>query len=393
MHSHVMRIVLAPDSFKGSLTAPEVCAALARGLRRAIPDADILLRPMADGGEGTLDAVLAAAPEGARREIARVTGAGGQPLDAAYGLLARDGATTAVLEVAQIVGLTDAVATRVPVRDRSTRGLGELVRLLLDRGVRRFMIGLGGSSTNDGGSGLLAALGAELISDTGVPVAATPNGLASLARIATTGFDARIAECDIRIMSDVNNPLTGALGATAIFGPQKGVQASEVATIDATIDTFARLAQPAFGREVADRPGAGAAGGLGFALQLLGATMQSGAEVMAELIGLDAALDGADWAITGEGRSDRQTLLAKAPFVVAARAAARGVPVTLVSGGVDAGALPELSAHFAGCFGLPDAPMALADCITQASTLLEARAAALGHLVAAQRKARAPAVK
>lgn len=385
-----MRIVLAPDSFKGSLPAPEVCAALARGLARAIPGAKIVMRPMADGGEGTLDAVLASAPAGARRETARVTGAGGAPVDAAFGVLRHDGADTAVIEVAQVVGITDAAAMRVPVRNRSTRGLGELLRLLLDRGIRRFMVGLGGSSTNDGGSGLLAALGAEFIGDTGAPVAPTPDGLARLARIATTGFDARVAQSDIRIMSDVNNPLNGTLGATAIFGPQKGVTAADVATIDATLATFARFAEGAFGRAVADRPGAGAAGGLGFALQLVGGTMQSGAEVMCDLVGLDAALAQADWVITGEGRSDRQTLLAKAPFVVARRAAAQGVPVTLVSGGVDPAALEALGAHFAGCFGLPDGPLDLAACIADAASLLEARAASLGRLVAAHRSRKTP---
>lgn len=384
------RIVLAPDSFKGSLSAPEVCAALARGLTRAWPGVEIVSRPMADGGEGTLDAVLAASPAGARRESATVTGAGGAPVAAAYGLLSHDGVDTAVIEVAQVVGITDAGAMRVPVRDRSTRGLGELVRLLLDRGVRRFMVGLGGSSTNDGGSGLLAALGADLVSDTGAPAAATPAGLASLAHIATTGFDPRLAGCEFRIMSDVNNPLTGALGATAIFGPQKGVQPDEVDTFDQRLGQFARLAQAAFGREVADRPGAGAAGGLGFALQLIGGTMQSGAEVVADLIGLDAALAGATWAITGEGRSDRQTLLAKAPFVVAQRAAARGVPVSLVSGAVDAAALPDLERHFAGCFGLPNGPMDLAACIADAAVLLEARGASLGHLLASASHHRAP---
>ena len=383
-----MRIVVAPDSFKGSLTAPQVCAALARGLRQAIPDASIAACPMADGGEGTLEAVLAAAPAGARRETARVTGAGGAPIDAAYGLLIQDGATTAVIEVAQVVGITDREALRVPVRSRTTRGLGELLRRLVDRGIRRFLVGLGGSSTNDGGSGLLAALGADLLDEQGRSIAATPDGLAALDRIATTGFDARIAQCDIRILSDVNNPLTGTLGATAVFGPQKGVQADEVAELDATLGAFARIAQAAFGRDVAHLPGAGAAGGLGFAFRLVGATMQSGAEVVAGLVGLDAALADADWALTGEGRSDRQTLLAKAPFVVAGHAARHGVPVTLVSGAIDHGALDALGAHFAGCFGLADGPMDLAASIANAETLLAARAANLGRLVLAHAVAR-----
>jgi len=389
----MLRIVLAPDSFKGSLSAPDICAALGRGLTRASPHIEIVARPMADGGEGTLDAVLAASPAGARRETARVAGAGGETVEAAFGLVTYEGAQTAVIEVAQVVGITDAAAMRVSVHDRSTRGLGELIRLLLDRGIRRFMVGLGGSSTNDGGSGLLAGLGAELESDTGAAAAATPRGLASLARIAVTGLDPRLPECDFRIMSDVNNPLNGALGATAIFGPQKGVRADEIAALDDTLTAYAALAEATLGRKVADKPGAGAAGGLGFAFQLLGGTMHSGAQVVADLIGLDAALAEADWAITGEGRSDRSTLLAKAPFVVAQRAATRGVPVTLVSGSVDPQALPELAPHFAGCFGLPDAPMDLATCIAQAPALVEARGWALGRMLEARRGRLAGAVE
>lgn len=376
-----MRIVLAPDSFKGSLSAPEVCAALARGILRELPAAVVLQRPMADGGEGSLDAVLAAVGTAGRRRTAQVTGAGGAPTTAAYGLVERGDGPTAVIEVAQVVGITDADGMAVPVARRSTRGVGELVRLLLDAGVRRFMVGLGGSSTNDGGSGMLAALGLALTDTAGAPVAPTPATLGATHRVDAAALDPRIAQCDVRIMSDVNNPLAGERGATAIFGPQKGVPAEAVATFDAALAHFAALAEAAVGRQVADRPGAGAAGGLGFALQLVGGRFASGAQVVADLVGLDAALDGADWAITGEGRSDRQTLLAKAPFVVAGRAAARGVPVTLVSGAVDASSLAELAPHFAGCFGLPDAPMSLDACIAGAATLLEARAGQLARLI------------
>jgi glycerate kinase len=374
-----MRIVLAPDSFKGSLDAPAVCDALARGLAHALPDAQILARPMADGGEGTLDAILRVAGE---RHRAKVSGAAGDTLDAHYGLVDRPEGRTAVVEVAQVVGITDPEGMRVDVSSRSTTGVGELVAQLLDAGVRRFMVGLGGSSTNDGGSGLIAALGARLLDASGASVAATPAGLARIARVDVSRLDPRLASCDFAIMSDVNNPLTGAMGATAIFGPQKGVRQDEISTFDASLARFAALAESAFGRRVADKPAAGAAGGLGFALQLLGGNVRSGAEVVAELIGLDAALDGADWAITGEGRSDRQTLLSKAPFIVARHARARGVPVTLVSGAVDTDALPELGRHFDGCFALPNGPMTLEACIAGAAALLEARGAQIGRLAA-----------
>jgi glycerate 2-kinase len=382
----MLRIVLAPDSFKGSLAAPDVCAALARGIARAVPDAQVHARPMADGGEGTLDAVLAAVGANGQRLERDVPGADGAPVRAAYGIIAMPEGPTAVIEVAQVVGITDARAMATPVADRSTRGVGELVATLLDRGVRRFMIGLGGSSTNDGGSGALAALGVALLDADGRTLPATPRALARLASVDAARLDPRLAQSEVRIMSDVNNPLTGTLGATAVFGPQKGVTADTVAALDATLGRFAALAERAVGREVAQAPGAGAAGGLGFALQLVGGSFASGAEVVAGLIGLDAALADADWAITGEGRSDRQTLLAKAPYVVALHAAAHAVPVTLISGAVDAAALPELAAHFAGCFGLPSGPATLADCIGDAVALLEARAEQAARVFAAGRR-------
>ena len=184
---------------------------------------------------------------------------------------------------------------------------------------------------------------------------------------------------------DVNNPLCGERGATAVFGPQKGVRPGDVATIDATLSRYAALVEGAVGRRVAEKPGAGAAGGLGFALQLAGASFRSGAEVVADLIGLDRALLGATWAFSGEGRSDRQTLLRKAPFVVAERARAAGVPITLLSGAVDAAALPELSKVFSGCFALPSGPMSLADCMAGADALLADRAEQIARTLAAAR--------
>jgi len=381
----MLRIVLAPDSFKGSLGAPSVCVALARGIVRALPDAQIRARPMADGGEGTLDTVLAAVGAAGKRLARDVAGADGAPVRAAYGVIDSGEGPTAVIEVAQVVGITDARAMSAPVADRSTRGVGELVVALLDAGVRRFMIGLGGSSTNDGGSGLLAALGVALLDASGRELPAMPRALARLARVDAARLDPRIAQSELRIMSDVDNPLTGALGATAVFGPQKGVAPGDVDALDATLGRYAALAERALGRDVARHPGAGAAGGLGFALQLLGGKFASGAEVVAGLIGLDAALADADWAITGEGRSDRQTLLAKAPFVVARHAAAHGIPVTLISGAVDAAALADLAAHFAGCFALPNGPATLADCIRDAAFLLEARAEQAARVFAAGR--------
>ncbi len=259
----MLRIVIAPDSFKGSLSAPEVCAAIARGLVRSIPDVDVRPCPMADGGEGTLDAVLAAVGGAGRRRTMRVHGAGDALLDASFGLIEQPPRLTAIIEVAQIVGITDPQAMAVPVELRSSRGVGELIVALLDGGVRRFMVGLGGSSTNDGGSGLLAALGLRLVDAAGREVPGTPAGLAALARIDGAGLDPRLADAEFIIMSDVDNPLAGARGATAVFGPQKGVGADRIATFDASISRFAALAEATLHRHCAEKPGAGAAGGAG----------------------------------------------------------------------------------------------------------------------------------
>lgn len=378
-------VVLAPDSFKGSLAATDACAAMAAGLRRVWPHVDVRLRPMADGGEGTLDAVLAAVGDAGTRSHLRVRGAGEEPVSAAWGLVTQQQARVAVIESAQVVGILDASGMRVPVTARSTRGVGELIRAVLDSGIRRFMIGLGGSSTNDGGAGLLAVLGLKLLDAQGASVAPTPAGLVALSSVDAASLDPRLREIDVTIMSDVSNPLCGPRGATAIFGSQKGVAERERDDIDRTLGRFAALAEAALGVSVAERPGAGAAGGLGFALQLIGGRFASGARVVADLIGLDEALRDADWAITGEGRSDAQTLLGKAPFVVAEAAARAGVPASLLSGALDAKALPDLGAHFAGCFALPDAPMTLADCIANAAPALADRAEQMARLFHAAR--------
>ncbi len=373
-------VVLAPDSFKGSLSASDAAAAIAEGLRRVWPDADLRLCPMADGGEGTLDAVLSC---GGQRLTARISDVSGKPLAVAYGLIGEP--VTAVLEVAQVVGLTDPAVAAIDVDHRTTLGVGEIIRNRLDAGVRSFMIGLGGSSTNDGGAGLLAALGLSLTDARGCAIEPTPAGLAALAAVDADGLDPRLADARIIVMSDVNNPLTGERGATAIFGPQKGVRRERIAEVDRRIANFASLTERALDRRAQDKPGAGAAGGLGFALQLIGGEMRSGAEVVADLIGLDAALDGADWAITGEGRSDAQTALGKTPLIVAARAAARQIPATLISGSIDRSALPELSRHFAGCFSLPSGPASLEQCLDGAAALLADRAAQLALLFDAAR--------
>lgn len=362
-----MVVVIAPDSFKGSLSALAAARAMAQGVRRVWPDAVIRLLPMADGGEGTLDAVLTAV--GGQRLAAEVTGAHHRPLRAEYALLA-DG--TALIEVAQVVGLTLPGVREVAVEKRTTRGIGELIRSCLDQGVRRLWIGLGGSATNDGGAGLLEALGVRLLDRDGRGVEATLNGLSAFHRIDFSGLDPRLAGCDIRLLTDVANPLCGAQGATAVFGPQKGVPADEMARFDARLVHFAAAGDRWLGRLLSVQSGTGAAGGLGYALQLLGGHYQSGAEAMCRLLGQDAALHGADWAITGEGRSDSQTLQGKAPWVVAQHARRCGVAVSLIAG--DIAQRQELEKVFDGCYALVGEGVEVDRAMREAAVLLADRA-------------------
>jgi glycerate kinase len=258
--------------------------------------------------------------------------------------------------------------------------MGEAIRALLDAGVRRFFVALGGSSTNDGGAGLLVGLGLRLFDAHDNELDATPEQLTRLTKVDVSQLDARLADTSFVGMSDVDNPLTGEHGATAVFGPQKGVRPEQVASIDATLGRFADLLETALGRNARHQPGAGAAGGLGFALHMLGAHFEPGAETVARQIGLDAALEGADWLITGEGRSDVQTLHGKAPFIACRHAQAAGIPATLLSGAVDSTALPRLAEHFAGCFSPAPGPITLEVAIRDAARLLADQAEQLTRL-------------
>lgn len=367
-------VVIAPDSFKGSLGAEQVAQAIASGVARARPDVIVRICPMADGGEGTLDAMLTG---GGERRVLSVRGAAGPMREAATGLT---GDGSAIVETAEIVGITDPVGMGVPVEARSSRGMGEAIRALLDLGVRRFFVALGGSSTNDGGAGLLAGLGMKLFDAQGEELEPTPEQLARLARVDVSQLDARLADTTFVGMSDVDNPLTGEHGATAIFGPQKGVKPEQITSVDAALARFADLLEPALQRTARNLPGAGAAGGLGFALHMLGAQFEPGAETVARQIGLDVALEGADWLITGEGRSDVQTLHGKAPFIACAHARALGVPATLLSGAVDSSALPRLAEHFSGCFSPAPGPITLEVAIRDAAQLLANEAEQLTRL-------------
>lgn len=373
-----MRCVLAPDSFKGSLAAAEVAAAIGRGLQRVLPDIVLDICPMADGGEGTLLA-LASAGCGQLR-TATVHDAEGRLRPVQW----LQGAELAVLEVAQVVGLPDVGASLLA--ERHSGGVGELLRQMLDAGCRRIAVALGGSSTNDGGAGLLAALGGRWLAADGSQLPPLPASWPPAVYFDESGLDPRLAGVQLEVWSDVGNPLCGPQGASAVFGPQKGLLAQDLPRFDAALQSLACALlrqKPGLPPQVA---GGGAAGGMGFALQWLGARQQSGAVALAAANGLAAHIATADWVITGEGRSDSQTLHGKAPALVAQLARAHGVAVSLLSGAVEGSA--ALSEAFDGCFSLCPGPASLADAMQQAAPWLEQVAEQMLRLrLAARRQA------
>ncbi len=377
-----MKVVIAPDSFKESLSAAEVASAIAAGLREVWPHAELLCRPMADGGEGTVDALLAAT--GGEYRESRVRGPLGAPLLAHWGWL--PGERCALIEMAAASGLQ-----RVPPAERDvlracSHGTGELIRAALDAGAVRIVLGLGGSATNDGGSGMLRALGVHLEDAAGRPLPPGGAALAQLARIDASGLDPRLAGVAVEVACDVDNPLCGPRGASAVFGPQKGADAAQVAQLDAALARFADCCATELGRDERERPGSGAAGGMGFAARtFLQASFRPGIELVAEVAGLEAALAGADLAITGEGRLDRQTLHGKTPLGVAALARRHGVPVVALAGSLGDGYQALYRHGIAAAFSLVPGPLDLAEALAEAPRLLRERAADLARLWQAAR--------
>jgi glycerate kinase len=371
-----MKIVIAPDSFKESLSAPDVAAAIARGWQRVFPRAEILLRPMADGGEGTVDAVLAAT--GGQRRECTVRGPLGEPVQAHWGWL---GEGTAVLEMAAASGLHWVPRERRDATITSSYGTGELIRAALDAGARRIILGLGGSATNDGGCGLLQALGVRFLDahDRELP----PGGaaLARLARIDIGAMDSRLLQARVEIAADVDNPLCGPRGASHVFGPQKGASPQQVEVLDAALGRYASVVAATLGEDHSQLPGVGAAGGLGFAAKaFLHASFRPGIELVAELSGLAEAVQGADLVITGEGRLDSQSLHGKAPVGVARIARAAGVPVIALAGSLGEGYQAVYEAGIEAAFSLTSGPQSLEQAMSGAAAELQARACDLARL-------------
>ncbi|MDP8974769.1 MAG: glycerate kinase [Actinomycetota bacterium] len=331
-----LKVVVAPDSFKESLPAQEVAEALAAGLGRVWPEAHIELLPLSDGGEGWVQNMVSAA--GGSFVDVSVRGPIEEEVEARYGLIeGTEGVTTAVIEMATASGLGLVSEDRRDPRRATTYGTGELIRDAIDRGARRLLVGIGGSATNDGGAGMACALGARFTDASGKELSSGGVALADLESVDLSGLDGRLAEVEIIVASDVENPLLGDDGASAVYGPQKGADADAVRELDGALCRFADVVEDAVGREFRDRPGAGAAGGLGFGLMAFcGAELQPGVELVLDTLGADGVLDGAALALTAEGLLDSQTLSGKVPVGVARRAKRRGVPVVAVGGAVEA---------------------------------------------------------
>ena len=371
-----MKLVIAPDSFKESLSALAVASAIARGWRTVYPDADIRICPMADGGEGTVDAVLAAR-DGERRELT-VCGPLGQPVRAHWGWL-QD--SQAVIEMAAASGLHWVEPAQRDACITTSYGTGEMILAALDAGARRITLGIGGSATNDGGAGVLQALGVRFLDAANEPLTAGGAALINLQRIELDGLDPRLAEVEILVAADVDNPLCGPQGASHVFGPQKGATPQQVEQLDRALGHFADIMAATLGEDHREVPGVGAAGGLGFAARaILGATFRPGIEMVAELSGLAAAMQGADLVITGEGRLDHQSLHGKTPVGVARVAKAAGVPVIALAGSLGDGYQRVYEAGIEAAFSLAPGPVSLEQAMADADCLLQSRAADIARL-------------
>lgn len=364
-----MKIIIAPDSFKGSLTARQAADAIERGVRRVTLDADIISISMADGGEGTVRALVDAT--GGRLIPAHVTGPLGEPVAATYGILG-DG-TTAVIEMAEAAGLHLVGVTPDPLR-ATTRGVGELILDALDHGAERIIVGLGGSATNDGGAGMAQALGVRLFDADGRDLSGGGAALADLTRIDCAGLDPCVVRTPIVLASDVTNPLTGPNGASAVFGPQKGATPAMVEQLDRALGHYAEVIRRDVGRSVSAIPGAGAAGGLGAGfLAFTDATMRSGVDLVIETVGLKEWAVGADLCFTGEGRIDGQTQYGKTPMGVA-RAVHEAAPachVIALAGSIGEDAEQLNALGFTAMFGIQPGAVSLQEALAGASRNLE----------------------
>ncbi len=378
-----MRIVLAPNAFKGCLTASEAVAAMASGVTRVVPDAEVIQVPVADGGDGLVD-VAVEALRGESRTVP-VTGPRGDPVEAAFCHV--PGLNLAAVEMALASGLALLSQDRRDPLKTTTFGTGEVIAAALDLGVRRIAVGIGGSATNDGGIGMASALGVRFLDESGEAVEPVGGSLGHIQHIDMTGLDTRINDVEFDAVCDVDNPLCGPKGAAAVYGPQKGAGPEQVKMLDAGLANLADVIQSDLGIDIRELPGAGAAGGLGAGLKaFLGAELRRGVDVVLDLVELEAKLEGADLAVTGEGQIDFQSVFGKAPAGVGATAKRKNVPCVAIAGsiGEDLGDLHDTGID--AVFALANAPMTLEASMENAHVLMaNATEQAVRLFVAARR--------
>ena len=374
-----MKIIIAPDSFKESLSSLQVAEQIEAGFREIFPQAQLLTFPLADGGEGTVEALTAAT--GGTRVPVEVTGPLGERVPSFYGMTGDR--RTAIIEMAAASGLALVPPQRRNPMKTTSFGTGELIGHALDAGVRTLIIGIGGSATNDAGAGMLQALGVRLMGKDGREIGFGGEALGELQRIDGDGLDPRLKECSIQVACDVDNPLTGSRGASAIFAPQKGATSEMVIRLEENLARFARIVARDRHRQIAQAPGAGAAGGMGGALlAFLDAALRPGIEIVIDALALEEHMKGADLVVTGEGRLDQQTLGGKAPFGITRLAAKYRVPVIIVAGSLGADARLFYPQGMGAVFSVIDRPCSLEEALTRAADNLRRTARNIAATVA-----------
>ncbi|MCS7187694.1 MAG: glycerate kinase [Armatimonadetes bacterium] len=373
-----MRVVIAPDSFKGSASAREVAQAIADGLKVALPQADFDLVPMADGGEGTVEALVAAT--NGQVVTKQVTGPLGEPVNAFFGILGDK--ETAVIEMAAAAGLNLVPPEKRNPLVTTTYGVGELIKAALDLGCKRIIVGIGGSATNDGGAGMAQALGVKLLDENGSTIGFGGGELRKLAKIDISGIDNRLRETEIFVACDVTNPLTGPNGASAIYGPQKGATPEMVKLLDENLRHYAEIIRRDLGVDIENVPGAGAAGGLGAGLMAFcQAKLKRGVELVIRAVGLDERIQEADLVITGEGKIDFQTGFGKVPYGVAQVAKRYNKPVIAIAGQLGEGSEKCRDWGIDACFAIVNKPMSEQEAMANTLVLLKRAAEELGWLL------------
>jgi glycerate kinase len=373
-----MKILIAPGAFKHSLTASTAAEAIARGLRHALPQADLPVLPIADGGNGTLDAFLAQG--GQRVTVAEICDPLMRPITADYGHV--DDGRTAVIEMALASGLELLTTDEQNPMAATTYGTGQLMRHALAQGATRFIVGMGGSATVDGGAGCLRALGVNLLDSNGQPIAHGGGGLADLARIDASALDPRWQSAEVIIASDVENPTLGDNGAAAVFGPQKGATPEQVSLLEANLRRFFTITRDTLGVDVLDVPGGGAAGAFSAGLMaFLGGRIESGIDLILEHAGFETHLQNTDLVVTGEGQIDTQTVQGKGPIGVARLASQYNVPTVAIVGGLNADDAVLHDAEIQAVLPIVTGPMSLDEALNRAEELVERAALRLGYLL------------